>query len=75
MIKNTVINQIILSLLVGFFKSHQIGNWLVQCIDAQEGGPWGFGQILLRVVLGVFRKSRGGGPLFLPFFVFHCIFM
>ncbi len=28
------------------------------------GGPWGFGQIVFRGVLGVVRKSRRSGPLF-----------
>jgi hypothetical protein len=32
------------------------------------GDPWGFGQILLRRVLGVFRKSKG-----VSFFVFNYI--
>jgi hypothetical protein len=41
--------------------------------DAQNleiRGPWDFGQILLRWVHGVARKSRG-----VPFFMFYCIFM
>ncbi len=39
-----------------------------------RGGPWGFGHILFRGVLGVVRKSRGV-HFFCLFFVFYCIFM
>jgi hypothetical protein len=35
------------------------------------GFPWGFGQIIVRGVLGVVKKFRGsGGPLFSPFSCF-----
>jgi hypothetical protein len=37
------------------------------------GGPWGFGQILFRGVLGVVRKS-GGGALFSCFIAFYVTF-
>jgi hypothetical protein len=40
---------------------------------SRGGGPWGFGQILFRGVLGVVRKSRM--VPFSPFFMFYSIFM